>query len=156
MDFHEILPELVLGDGPYHPDDIHTLQQEDITAVLSLQTDDELVSAGIAWAAWQAGCQEAGLEVQRVPVRAAHRRALRAALPTCVRTLEGLLDAGHAVYLHCSTDAQRSSTVAVCYLYWSRGWCVGEAERFVRRQHPCTPDMEAVRLATRDRRRPPR
>jgi protein tyrosine/serine phosphatase len=154
MDFHEILPELVLGDGPYRPDDIRTLQQEDITAVLNLQTDDELATAGVAWSSWRARCQEAGLEVQRVRVRAAHRRALRAALPACVQTLAALLDAGHAVYVHCSTDAQRSATVVVCYLYWSRGWCVGEAERFVRRQHPCSPDMEAVRLATRDRRRP--
>jgi protein-tyrosine phosphatase len=55
--------------------------------------------------------------LRRVPVRDFDAAELRSKLPECVRNLDGLLSAGHLVYLHCTAGINRSPTVAMAFLY---------------------------------------
>jgi hypothetical protein len=152
MDLDEILPELFVGACPQDVDGIGQLKQQGITAVLSLQTEEDLQLHGIDWPQLQADYRVAGVEVRRVAVRDFDEDDLRSKLPDCTRVLDELLADRHVVYVHCSAGVNRSPSVVICYLHWYLGWCLKEAERYVRKYHPCSPASEVIGLATRDRR----
>jgi hypothetical protein len=50
MDYAQILPELFLGSCPRNADEIDRLRQEaGVTAVLNLQTDDDMLWLDLGW-----------------------------------------------------------------------------------------------------------
>ncbi len=152
VDHGQILPQLFIGSHPENVDDIDRLRRDArITAVLNLQTDEDMESARLAWESLEAQYKTSGMELWRVPVRDFDLEDLRDKLPACVRTLDRLLSAGHTVYLHCTAGTGRSPTVAIAYLHWCRGWELVRAAEYVQQQHPCSPNVEAIRLATWDR-----
>jgi protein-tyrosine phosphatase len=152
MDLDEILPELFVGAAPDGPDNIRLWKQQGITAVLTLQTDEDLQRHGLNWPQRQACYVAEGLTVRRVAVRDFDDNDLRSKLPECTRVLDELLAERHVVYVHCSAGVNRSPCVVICYLHWYLGWCLKEAERHVRKYHRCSPATEVIGLATRDRR----
>lgn len=152
MNLDEILPELFVGAAPEGPDDVGQLKQQGITAVLNLQTADDLQRHGIDWPKLQACYLAAGITERRVAVRDFDDDDLRTKLPECTRVLDELLAERHVVYVYCSAGVNRSPCVVICYLHWCLGWCLKEAERHVLKYHPCSPATEVISLATRDRR----
>ncbi len=142
MEYVQILPQLFLGSHPQTTDEIERLRQEaGITAVLNLQTDDDMRAVNLVWEPLEAHYQTCGIELSRLPVRDFDPVDLREKLAECVRTLDRLLAASHSVYLHCTAGTGRSPTVAIAYLHWcgdrlpslvSRlgfGWSGGLCER---------------------------
>jgi len=90
------------------------------------------------------------VELRRVPVRDFDQDDLRRDLPECVQALRELIDDGHTVYVHCTAGMGRSPTVVVAYLYWIEQRELEEAAVHVSRCRPCSPDLEAIRLAEGD------
>ena len=151
MEHAEILPQLFLGSHPQTTGDIDRLrQQSGISAVVNLQTDEDMCSVGLAWEPLAAHYSTCGIELCRVPVRDFDPIDLREKLPECVRRLDGLLAAGHLVYLHCTAGAGRSPTVAIAYLHWCRGWDLDAAVADVKERWHCSPNVEAIRQAVWD------
>jgi len=151
MDYAQILPRLFLGSHPQTTDDIDRLRQEaGITAVLNLQTDDDMRAVKLVWEPLEAHYRTCGIELSRLPVRDFDPVDLREKLAECVRTLDRLLAASHSVYLHCTAGTGRSPTVAIAYLHWCRGWDLDGAVVYVKERRPCSPNLEAIRLAIWD------
>ncbi len=151
MDYDQILPQLLVGSCPKSSDDIDKLRRETgITAVLNLQTDEDLRYCNFAWQPLQAHYTACGIELQRIPVRDFDPVDLQAKLPECARVLNQLLTAGHSVYVHCTAGAGRSPTVAIAYLIWCGGWELDEAVAYVTQRRPCSPNVDVIHLATRD------
>ena len=71
------------------------------------------------------------------------RRKLRAA----VGVLDGLLRAGHVVYVHCNAGINRSPTVAVAYLHWIEKWELMAAYAHVISCRPCDPYVQEIEMA---------
>ncbi|MFO7905052.1 MAG: dual specificity protein phosphatase family protein [Planctomycetota bacterium] len=154
MDFDKILANLFVGSHPESSDDIDGLKEIDITAVLNLQTDDDFWYLGINWPAQRARYFARQIEVRRVPIQDFDDDALREKLPGAVRELDGLLEDGHVVYVHCSAGINRSPSVVIGYLHWVRNWSLEDADLYVRKCHDCMPVTAAIRLAAWDARRP--
>jgi protein-tyrosine phosphatase len=153
MDVDRILPNLFVGSCPESIEDIDRLKRDfGITAVLSVQTDDDLDSWGIRWDTMQARYQQLGVQIRRVPVQDFDPDDLRRMLPECVGMLDESLGGGHTVLLHCNAGINRSPTVAIAYLCWNKGWPLEEATDHVMRHRSCDPYVEAIRLADQDRR----
>jgi protein-tyrosine phosphatase len=151
MDYDQILPELFVGSHPASSDEIDRLQAEsDITAVLNVQTDGDMQYVNLDWGSLQAHYTARGIELRRVPVRDFDPVDLREKLPACVRVLNQLLAAGRPVYVHCTAGAGRSPSVVIAYLHWCRGWDLDEAVAHVKHRRPCSPNVEAIQLATQD------
>ena len=147
MEYAQVLPQLVVGTFPQGIEDVERLQRETgITAVLNLQTDEELRERHIPWEQIRAYYSACGIEVCRMPVRD-EVPSLREKLPDCVRALRQLREAGHSVYVHCTFGAGRSPTVAVAYLHWCLGWDLDAAATHMIRLRTCTPSVEAIRGA---------
>jgi protein-tyrosine phosphatase len=150
MDYARILPELWVGSHPRGADDVERLKQEAVTAVLSLQTDEDLRYLDVDWGALSMAYTALGIQVRRVPVRDFDAADLRARLGTSVRALHQLLEAPRAVYLHCTAGTGRAPAVAIAYLQWVRGWGLDEAVGYVTHRRPCAPNIDAVRAAMHD------
>lgn len=149
MRYAQILPRLFLGSRPESPADLETLRlKAGITAVVNLQTDDDMRAVGLVWTPLNDYYRTAAIELCRIPVRDFDPLDLREKLPGCVSQLQRLLRAEHCVYLHCTLGATRSPTVAVAYLYWCEGRTLDQADAEVKERWPCSPNLEAVRRAS--------
>lgn len=154
MDVSEILPKLFVGSFPDNADDITQLKAVGVTAVLSLQTQEDFDYLGVDWPEMRSLYCAHRIEVRRVPITDFDDNDLRDKLPAAVRVLAELMDEGHVCYVHCNVGVNRSPSVVISYLHWSPGWSLEDAEGHVRKCRSCSPEMEAIRLATRDRQRP--
>ncbi len=151
MDYSQVLPQLFVGSYPQSCDDIDRLQQESgITAVLNLQTDEDMDYLNVAWGPLETHYSGCGIELLRAYVRDFDAIDLREKLPECVRALDRLMKAGHSVYLHCTAGTGRSPTVAIAYLHWCCGWKLEAAVAHVRKCRECSPNVDAIRLAAWD------
>ena len=145
MDYNRILPELFLGSYPKDNSELDLLRQRSgITAVLNLQTDEDMRD----WGSLQDHYRASGIELRRVPVRDFDPTDLREKLPECVRVLDQLLKEGRLVYVHCTAGAGRSPTVVIAHLHWCRNWDLDEAVAFVKKYRTCSPNVETIRLAS--------
>jgi protein-tyrosine phosphatase len=151
MDYSQILPNLFVGSHPDDADDVEALKGAGITAVLNLQSEDDFEYLGIGWSRLHACYFAAGIEVRRVPVQDFDDDDLRNKLPEAVQALKELLDHGHTVFVHCSAGVNRSPSTVICYLHWEQGSDLDEAVKQVRTCRNCSPVMEVIQLATRDR-----
>jgi len=105
----------------------------------------------VDFAALQQRCTERGVLMARHPFPDFSAEGLRAGLPATVSALDGLLEAGHRVYLHCTAGMGRSPGVAIAYMYWFRGHAtLDEAYLALTSKRPCGPNKEAIRGATCD------
>ncbi len=152
MDLDRILPNVLVGSCPTSRGDVvHLKAGFGVTAVLNVQTDEDMAFWGIEWADFEGAYREAGIECRRVPVPDFDPGELRRRLSDCVQALDALLRAGHTVYVHCSAGINRSPSTVVAYLHWLQGMTLAEAMALVTRRRHCDPYLEAIRQASEDR-----
>jgi protein-tyrosine phosphatase len=140
MDCHRITPNLLVGSYPLDSEEVEELRSAGITAILSLQTDEDLEERGIDWE------RKAALAAN-LTFRDFDTADLQQKLPNCVVLLDRMLKAGHTVYLHCTAGVNRSPTVAAVYLHWCLAWPLEWALAHVRELRDCSPNTEAIRRA---------
>jgi protein-tyrosine phosphatase len=149
MRFDAVLPEVLVGSYPETVADIESLWEEQlVTAVLNLQTDEDLERLECDWPCLEQTYRRLAIELHRRPVRDFDSDDLGRRLPDCVETLRNLLDLGHVVYVHCTAGLGRSANVVIAYLHWVQGLPLEEAIRKVTEPHPCLPNAEAIRAAS--------
>jgi hypothetical protein len=154
MDLDQILPQLLAGECPATAEDVETLKHEhDVTAVLCLQTNEEIAHGGIDWENLEACYRVSDIEIRRVPVRDCDPELLRRSLPECVRALDRLLREGHKVYIHCSMGSNRAASAVIAYLHWVQDWDLDEAVDYVTACRSWEPHLGMIQAATEDRRR---
>ena len=154
MDYNSILPKLWIGSCPHSREEIDRLLQESRAgAILSLVTDQDIDRLSLRWSELEDHCARRGIDLIREPVMDGDSADLRNRLPDCVRLLDRLLVGGQGVYLHCVAGIERAPSVAVAYLHWCLGYRLEKAAEYVKSRRGCSPDLDAIRTATRDRSR---
>ena len=131
--------------------DIMQLKAAGITAVLNLQTDDDIRNREIDWPAMEDAYRQHEIEIRRFPIEDFSPSDMRRKLRAGVRVLDGLIHAGHVVYLHCNAGINRSPTLAVAYLHWAEKWDLDAAHVHVLNCRPCDPYVQEIRLAEKSR-----
>ena len=149
MNFSRVLPSLFVGPAPMDDDDFRELKELNITAILSLQTQED-DSAG-AIEIERNTAIAIGMTFTNLPVTDFDRLELARKLPECVKTVEGLLAHVDNLYLHCTAGVNRSPTVAAAYLHWSLHWPLEKALEHIETCRNCCPDEVAIRYASRMR-----
>ncbi len=140
IDLAQILPNLYVGIDPQDLEDIQELRDRcRVTAVLNLQTDEDLRARGLDWPALEAAYELEGIEIYRVPMRDFDYDHQREQLPEAVKMLAKLLAEGHITYLHCNAGVGRSPLVAMAYLSWCCHLSHKEAIAYVQERRPCSP-----------------
>jgi len=151
MNFNQVLPNVFVGSYPESVDDIEQLQKKvGVTALLNLQTEEDMQRLGCDWRGLRAHCRRLKLALRHVPVRDFDAEDLRKNLPVCVQALGELLRKGHTVYVHCTAGLGRSPSVVITYLHWVQQFELDKAVRLMQQCRPCSPNLEAIRLASED------
>lgn len=152
FDYTEILPELLIGSRPEPVADARHLREAlSVSAVLSLQTDEDLARQGDTWTAQAGHYARAGLVAERLPIVDFDPGDLRGRLREAATALDRLVRTPHRVYIHCTLGLNRAPTVAIAWLAWHRGTPLARAWQQVTRARECAPDFEALWLLTRQR-----
>ena len=151
MSFSQILEQLYVGSHPETIEDFEILKSRcGITAVLSLQTDEDLQERGLEWSALEASYNNLGIILQRIQMRDFDYKDQRKTLPDAVNALARLLSSGQTVYLHCNAGQGRSPLVAMAYLYWCQGLSFQDAVKHVRERRVCSPTTELFEVTRQD------
>ena len=151
MDVSQILPNLFVGSYPKSTDDIDRLKRDfAVTAVLNVQTDEDMAYWGVNWYRLEPYYRDAGIEIRRVPVRDFDADDLRRNLPKCVDALGALLRQGGTVYVHCNMGINRSPSVVIAYLHWSLEWDLESAVDHVLKCRSCDPYVDTILSAGED------
>ena len=147
-----IQPDLFIGTCPQTHIDVDRLKAGPrITAVLNLQTDEDLVALGVNWTALEAYYAVCDLVIARWPIRDFDAEDLRRRLDGAVASLDQLLRGGHRVYVHCTAGVGRAPGVAIAYLSWVKGWDLDKAHGHVTSHRSCAPYLDAIRRAASER-----
>ena len=145
VDCDQILPNLYVGTYPQGLEDIQGPKKRlRVSAVLNLQTDQDIRGRGVDWKTLETLYDEADIEVHRVPMRDFDYDDQEENLPEAVRVLSKLLASGHVVYLHCNAGTGRSPLVAMAYLHWCRNMTLEEAVSYVKERRPSFPNEELL------------
>jgi protein-tyrosine phosphatase len=145
MKYNWVLPNLAVGSEPHVDEEFQELKALRITAILSLQTDEDRSDGGIEYE--RAAADRAGLVFCSVPIEDFNRAQLQSSLPDSVAALERMLKQGHSVYVHCSAGVNRSPTVVAAYLHWCLGYELLQALIHLHACRRCLPDAEAIHAA---------
>ncbi len=151
MDSDRILPRLLVGSCPENAEDIDRLRRDlGVTAILSLQTDQDHADLEIDGEKLEVRYQDVGIALRRCPVRDFDAEDLCRSLPDCVKALHELLGEGHTVYVHCTAGVNRSPSVVIAYLHWVQGWPLDKAFAHVMSRRICDPNLAALQQASEE------
>ena len=142
MNCDRIAENLLVGSCLLEANELEELRSLGVTAIFSLQTEEDAGKRGIGWE--EAAALDAGLAFRNLPVKDFDTADLQQKLPRCVIALDSMLKAGHTVYLHCTSGTGRSPSVAVAYLHRCLAWPLERALAHVREARDCSPNVEAI------------
>ena len=137
----EITEQLLIGEYPRREDAEWLKREHRVTAVHSLQDEDDFRLHGIDLAALRAEYAAHGIHFAHTPIPDGSEDAVRERLAQALADLDALLEPGARVYLHCNAGMNRAPTVAIAYLRAHRQMSLNEAMAHVKRRRPCGPFM---------------
>ena len=149
INFDPIEPNIIIGSCPHNTIDVDRLHRMlRVTAILSLQTEDDFKYHKIDWPAMEQDYDKCGIYVQRFPIADFNEQDLGERVSEPIKALNDLLNAGHKVYVHCNAGVCRASATVVGYLCHYKGMEPQEALAYVRERRPiANPYMRAVEKA---------
>src|SRR4051794_21304422 len=100
MNCEYVLPNLYVGPNPRDEADFDQLQAMKITAILSLQSEEDVNTTELV--SRRKAAAERALAFHNFSVVDFDRADLRRKLRGCVEALDNLLKSGKIVYLHCT------------------------------------------------------
>jgi atypical dual specificity phosphatase len=117
LNWDQVSPSIVIGSCPMTGDDLKLVHFEtSVTAVMSLQHDDDHTYWKINYPAMLHTGTELGLVMERWPIRDFDIADMQRQLPGAISILAKLIDKKHRVYLHCTAGLGRSTLVTLGYL----------------------------------------
>ncbi len=150
INFSRIEENLFVGSAPHGEIDAKRLSQMKITAVISLQSDDDLKMHRIDWTSLQSAYEAYDIFAQRFAIVDFSESDLGDKLPKPVQSLNHLLAIGHRVYVHCNAGICRAPATVLTYLCHFRGMEPQTALDYLRQQRPQVhPYMTSVDIALR-------
>jgi len=145
LDCDEIIPGRLWVGGCVREADVVVLVRLGITAVVSLQMDEDLEYHRVSAAALAGAYRDAGIEWRRIPTADFNREALGRNLPQAVGQVElAFADPEARVYLHCSVGINRAPTTAAGYMIKCRGLTAGEAYGYLVARRDCSPALDIL------------
>lgn len=152
INFDRIEDNIFIGSAPRNLIDVGRLaNQLKITAVLSLQSDEDFKSHKINIREIAAAYENAGIAFHRHQITDFDAQDMARRLVEPVQTMGHLMDQNQRVYVHCNAGICRASATVLGYLHIYRGMDLDEGLAFIRSKRPiANPYMDAVRVAMKN------
>ena len=148
LNFGHIESDIFVGSAPQSSVDVARLSQMRITAVLSLQSDEDFRTHRIDWNTIQSAYRYNNIEIHRFSIKDFDEADLGNRLAKPVEMLHNLLVAGRRVYVHCNAGVCRAPATALAYFCHYRGMTIDHGLEYIRRNRPqANPYLSAVKKA---------
>ena len=116
----ELTEHLLIGEYPRRDDIVWLKSHHRVTAVHSLQDNEDLKLHGLNIAALEEAYRRSHLRFVRTPIPDAGADAMALHLKTALDALRALADARERVFLHCNAGMNRAPTLAIAFM---RAFC---------------------------------
>lgn len=136
INFSLIDENIFVGSSPATAIDVNRLATAKITAVLSLQSDEDLKQRKINWKKLTETYQQANISVKRFPIKDFSESDLAKKLAEPVNYLKSMIGDGHRVYVHCNAGICRAPATVIGYLCLHKGMTIEQALEFLRSNRP--------------------
>lgn len=151
INFDRVEGEIFLGSAPATSVDVARLATMKISAVLSLQSDEDFKTHGISWKKLQNAYAYNKIVLHRFPILDFDEVDLGKRLAEPVQALHQLLTQGHRVYVHCNAGVCRAPATVLGYLCHYRGMSIEQGLDYIRKQRPqANPYLAAVKKSLDD------
>ncbi len=148
INFSRIETDIFVGSAPASSVDVARLNPMKITAVLSLQSDEDFRTHQINLQKLLNAYEYNNIQLLRFPILDFDESDLGKRLPKPVRTMHRLLSAGHRIYVHCNAGVCRAPATVLAYFCHYRGMSIEDGLEYIREQRPqANPYLGAVRRA---------
>jgi protein-tyrosine phosphatase len=145
LDCNEVIQDRLWVGSFVRPEEVTHLRQLGITAIVSVQSDQDLDNYRIPLKKLLKACDLAEIEFLRIPIPDFDPKALTANLPQAVEKLEeALIPRWARVYVHCTAGINRGPSLAAAYLIKTRGLSAQEAYDYVTARRHCSPYLEVL------------
>lgn len=146
INFGRIEPAVFIGSAPQNDIDVGRLAAMKISAVVSLQSDQDFKDYRIDWVKLQRAYQASSISVFRFPILDFNETDLGKKLPEPATQLHRLLATGHRVYVHCNAGICRAPATVLTYLCHYRSHSIEQGLAHIRLNRPqANPYLGAVR-----------
>lgn len=148
INFDLVEPGVYIGSAPQSSVDVARLKQMNITAVICLQSDDDLKARKIDWPKLEASYQHNDISVKRFPINDFDELDLGKKVVEPIVELNALLNAKQKIYVHCNAGVCRASSVVLGYLCHYQGMSIEAGLGQIRIARPiANPFKSAVEKA---------
>ncbi|MFT5135606.1 MAG: protein-tyrosine phosphatase [Arenicella sp.] len=148
INFNRIDSNIFIGSAPQTSQDVARLSQLLVTAVLSLQSDEDFRTHRIDWKNIQSAYQQLDITLQRFQINDFDETDMANKLVSPVVTLNDLLNQGHRVYVHCNAGVCRAPGTVLGYLCSYKDMTIEQGLDYIRRARPqANPYVAAVKKA---------
>jgi len=116
INFDLVEPKVYVGSSPQSNVDVERLAQLKISAVINLQSDDDLKVRNIKFSDLQTAYRKHDIVAERFPINDFDEADLGNKVAEPIKHLNTLLQEGHRVYVHCNSGICRAPAVVLGYL----------------------------------------
>jgi len=147
--FHKIGEyPIYIGPYPQNEDDIEKINEHGITAILNLQTDQDMNHRQINWESNLSFYKRRKIEPFRFPIKDFNRKDLTDKLNEAGNLLNCLISKKHIIYVHCTAGMSRAAAAVIAYLVITGEFNVIDAHDFVKNYRSIIcPDIAAIKQA---------
>lgn len=136
INFSRIDENIFVGSSPASAVDVGRLATAKITAVINLQSDEDLKQRKIDWQKLVETYQHSNIVAKRFPIKDFSESDLAEKLAEPVAFLKVFLDAGHRVYVHCNAGICRAPATVIGYLCLHQAMTIDQALEHLRSNRP--------------------
>lgn len=148
INFARLEDNIFIGNAPANSVDVARLKNMRITAVLSLQSDEDFRTHKISPDKLNHAYAYNDIQLHRFPILDFDEVDLGNRLAAPVTALNGLLESGHRVYVHCNAGVCRAPATVLGYLCHYRGMSMLDGLNYIREHRPqANPYVSAVQRA---------
>jgi len=151
INFDLVEPGIYVGSSPQSSVDAARLKQLKISAVICLQSDNDLMARKINWSKLEASYKHNDILINRFPINDFDEEDLGNKIVEPIKRLNELLNDKHKVYVHCNAGVCRAPSAVLGYLCHYQGMSIEGALGQIRIARPiANPYKKAVEKALRE------
>ena len=145
INFDPIQANICVGSAPNSQEDVARLKQLKITALICLQSDEDLRTRNIDWLELQQWYAAADIEVCRFSIEDFNEQDLAKSVGPAIEALDDFIKAGNNVYVHCNSGIFRAPTAVLGYLCAKEGMTIASAIQQLRIARPVvSPSKDTI------------
>jgi len=144
MAFSMITEHIYVGEFPKTQVDIDMLASKKITAVLNLQTEEDMKRYSVDWESLKKYYEKVNIKVENLPIIDMDNANLTLKIQDAGLLINKLLQENEKIYVHCTAGRYRSPHAVIFYLWSYQNYELNKAISLVKSKRKKTKIFETI------------